>query len=71
MPHVLESEVQPYSKGDRMTTALLIIGGILLVAYGPLGMIKGAGYLVQKYKFGIPFKELYAQHKEQDNKENN
>ena len=45
---------------------LWIITAILLIIYGPYLMIKAAGYLVQKYKFGIPFKEVYAYHKEQD-----
>ena len=49
-----------------MTTALMIIGAILLIAYGPLLMITAAGYLVQKFKFGVPFKEVYAYHKEQN-----
>jgi hypothetical protein len=46
--------------------ALLIIVAILLFIYGPLGAVKAAGYLVQKYKFGNSFKEVYAHHKEQD-----
>ena len=39
---------------------------ILAAIFGPHLIIVGAGYLVQKYKFGVPFKELYAYHKEQD-----
>ncbi len=39
---------------------------ILLLIYGPLWGIKAAGYLIQKYKFGISFKELHEYHKEQD-----
>ena len=52
-----------------MTTSLIVIGLILLIAYGPLSIIKAAGYLVQKFKFGNSFKEVYAYHKEQDKKE--
>ncbi len=47
-------------------TVLIIVALILLVVYGPYLGIKAAGYLVQKFKFGVPFKELYAYHKEQD-----
>ena len=49
-----------------MNTALILVALILLAAYGPISMIKAAGYLVQKYKFGNSFKEVRAYHKEQD-----
>ena len=39
---------------------------ILAAIFGPRLMIVGAGYLVQKYRFGIPFKEVYAYHKKMD-----
>ena len=39
---------------------------ILLAIFGPRYIIIGAGYLIQKYRFGVPFKEVYAYHKEQD-----
>ena len=48
-----------------MNTALILIVLILLAAYGPISMVKAAGYLVQRFKFGVPFKELHAYHKEQ------
>lgn len=39
---------------------------ILAIIFGPRFMIIGAGYLVQKYRFGVPFKETWAYHREQD-----
>jgi hypothetical protein len=50
-------------------TTLLIIVAILLFIYGPLWGVKAAGYLVQKYKFGNSFKEVYEYHKECDKRE--
>ncbi len=47
-------------------TFLIIVALILLVVYCPYLGIRAAGYLVQKFKFGVPFKEVYAYHKEQD-----
>lgn len=49
-------------KGTEMFWILMILSIIFL----PRLMIVGAGYLVQKYRFGVPFKETYAYHKEQD-----
>jgi hypothetical protein len=49
-----------------MGTVLWISALILMVIYGPLYLMKAAGYLIQKFKFGVPFKELYKYHKEQD-----
>jgi len=43
-----------------------IILMVLIAIFGPRYLIVGAGYLVQKYRFGVPFKEVYAYHKEQD-----
>ncbi len=39
---------------------------IVVLLFGPLLGIKLAGYLIQKYKFGVPFKETYRYHQEQD-----
>ena len=47
----------------------IILVLILGVIYGPLMMLKGIGYLVQKFKFGVSFKELYEYHKKQDRRE--
>ena len=43
-----------------------IILMILVAIYGPHYMIVAAGYLVQRFKFGVPFRETYNYHKEQD-----
>lgn len=48
---------------------LLILGILVLilgVIYGPLMLLKGMGYLVQKFKFGVSFRELHEYHKKQD-----
>ena len=47
-------------------TGIILVALILVAIFGPRLMIVAAGYLVQKYQFGIPFKETYAYHKEQD-----
>ena len=47
----------------------IILVLILGVIYGPLMLMKGMGYLVQKFKFGVPFRELYKYPKEQDRRE--
>ena len=49
-----------------MLTWCIIWGIIALFLFGPLLGIKLAGYLIQKYKFGVPFKETYRYHQEQD-----
>ena len=43
-------------------TALII----LTVLLGPGLVILAAGYLIQRYKFGVPFRETYNYHKEQN-----
>jgi hypothetical protein len=43
-----------------------IILGVLGVIFGPGLLLRGAGYLVQVYKFGYTFREVYEYHKEQD-----
>ena len=48
-----------------MITVLYIIGVILLMVFGPALGISAAGYLIQKFKFGNSFKEVYAWKKEQ------
>ena len=48
-----------------MTWTIAIIGTLACI-FGPHYLIIGAGYLIQKFKFGVPFKEVYAYHKEQD-----
>ena len=47
---------------------LSILVLILGVIYGPLLLLKGMGYLVQKFKFGNSFREVYEYNKEQDRK---
>lgn len=44
---------------------------LLAVIFLPQLLITAAGYLVQKYKFGVSFKELYNYNKEQDALEKN
>ncbi len=51
---------------QRKGTDMYLIILILLAIFAPYYLIIGAGYLVQKYRFGIPFKETYAYHREQD-----
>jgi hypothetical protein len=43
-----------------------IVAIVLTVLFGPGLVIKAMGYLIQRFKFGVSFKELYAYHKEQD-----
>ena len=43
-----------------------IILGILAIVFGPHLLLTAAGYLIQKYKFGHSFREVYEYHKEQD-----
>jgi hypothetical protein len=43
-----------------------IILGVLGIIVGPGLLLRGAGYLVQKFKFGYTFREVYEYHKEQD-----
>ena len=47
-------------------TWLIIIALILACIWAPRYLIVGAGYLIQKYKFGVPVKEEYAYHKKMD-----
>jgi hypothetical protein len=41
---------------------------LFLILLGPRPWIIGAGYLIQKFKFGNSFRETYEYHKEQDNR---
>ena len=50
---------------DMFLLVLLVLG----VIYAPRYTIVAAGYLVQKFKFGNSFKEVYNHHKEQDARE--
>jgi hypothetical protein len=43
-----------------------ILLGILSVIFGPGLLLRGVGYLIQKFKFGYTFREVYEYHKEQD-----
>ncbi len=47
-------------------TTLIILGLLVAIVYLPRYLVVGAGYLVQKFKFGHSFKEVRAWHKEQD-----
>jgi hypothetical protein len=43
-----------------------ILFGILGIIFGPHLLLTAAGYLIQKFKFGYTFREVYEYHKEQD-----
>lgn len=47
-------------------TGVVLVALILAAIFGPKLLIVAAGYLIQKFKFGVSFKELYNYHKEQD-----
>ncbi len=49
-----------------MSTSLIVLALVLAVVLLPALVIEGMGYLIQKFMFGVPFKELYAYNKAQD-----
>ena len=57
--------ITPMTLGKENEMVWIVLG-VLVIIFGPTLLIRAAGYLVQKYRFGYSFKEVYKYHKEQD-----